>query len=175
MAEQKGNDVPEGTGPDETTAAESESASLRIELDEQKARAEAAMAGWQRAQADFANARRRNEQEREDTVKYGNVNLILKILPVLDDFERAVASLPQELSGDAWVDGVKHISRKLRTILETAGLSAIDAVGQPFDPRFHEAVREVPGEEGVILQEAERGYRFLDKVVRPSKVIVGNG
>ena len=86
-----------------------------------------------------------------------------------------MASLPRALSGDAWVDGVKHISRKLRTILEAAGVSAIDAVGEPFDPRVHEAVREAPGREGIILQEAEKGYRFLDKVMRPSKVIVGTG
>ena len=173
MAEKKSKDVLDGDGQDEKAAEES--ASLNKELDDQKAKAEAAMAGWQRAQADFTNYKRRIEQEREESVKYANVNLILRILPVLDDFERAVASLPRELSGDAWVDGVKLISRKLRTILEAAGVSAIDAVGEPFDPRVHEAVREAPGKEGIILQEAEKGYRFLDKVVRPSKVIVGTG
>jgi molecular chaperone GrpE len=173
MTEQKDNDVHGGARPDEMAAGES--ASLMKELAEQKEKAEAARAGWLRAQADLINFRRRNEQEREDSIKYGNVNLILKILPVLDDFERAVASLPRELWDDAWVDGVKHISRKLRTILEAAGLSAIEAVGEPFDPRVHEAVREAEGKEGIVLEEAEKGYRFLDKVVRPSKVIVGTG
>jgi molecular chaperone GrpE len=173
MTEQKDNDVQDGATLDEMETEES--ASLKKELAEQKEKAEAAKAGWLRAQADLINFRRRNEQEREDSIKYGNVNLILKILPVLDDFERAVASLPRELSDDAWVDGVKHISRKLRTILEAAGLSAIEAVGEPFDPRVHEAVREAEGKEGIVLEEAEKGYRFLDKVVRPSKVIVGTG
>jgi molecular chaperone GrpE len=171
MVEQKGNDRLEG----EADAAPRGSRALKTELAEQTAKAEAALAGWQRAQADLINYKRRGEQEREESIKYANVNLILRILPVLDDFERAVISLPRELAGDAWVDGVKHIARKLRATLETAGVSAIDAVGEPFDPRVHEAVSEAKGPEGIVLQEAEKGYRFLDRVVRPSKVIVGAG
>ncbi|OGO36701.1 MAG: nucleotide exchange factor GrpE [Chloroflexi bacterium RBG_16_57_8] len=149
--------------------------SLKKELAEQTGKAEANLAGWQRAQADHVNYKRRSEQEREDALKHANSMLVLKILPVLDDFERAVGSLPQELSGSPWVDGIKLIERKLRTSLEAQGLAAIQAVGEPFDPRLHEAVRQDRGKEGIIIQETERGYKFLDRVIRPSKVVVGNG
>jgi molecular chaperone GrpE len=147
---------------------------LRKELAEQKAKAEANLLGWQRAQADFLNFKRRTEQEKEDAIKFANANLALKLLPVLDDFERAVASLPQD-EKNAWVDGFKHIERKLRTSLEAAGLSPILALGMPFDPRVHEAMKQDKGQDGVVVGEVERGYKFLDRVIRPSRVVVGNG
>ena len=173
MAEQERNDSLDAGGEGEVTAEES--TSLKEELAEQKAKVEATLAGWQRAQADFINYKRRSEQEKEESIKFANVSLVLKILPVLDDFERAVAALPPESTGDAWVNGVRHISRKLRNSLEAAGLSPINAVGEPFDPRVHEAVREAKGREGIVLQEVDKGYRFLDKIIRPSKVVVGTG
>jgi len=172
MSEERRDFIDDNNG---TQTSSEEVASLMRALAEHKSRAESNLAGWQRAQADFANFKRRIEQEKEDSIKFANANLILKILPVLDDFERAVASLPKELSTDPWVEGVRHIERKLRTTLEAAGLSAIKAVGEPFDPRVHEAVREDCGEQGVCLLEAEKGYKFLDRVIRASKVIVGNG
>jgi molecular chaperone GrpE len=174
MIEEERKDFLDENG-DDSTPASPEVASLIKELAEQKSKAESNLAGWQRAQADYVNFKRRTEQEKEDAIKFGNANLVLRILPVLDDFERAVASLPQQLAGDPWIEGVKHIERKLRTTLESAGLSPIKAVGEPFDPRLHEAVREEQGEQGLVLREAERGYRFLDRVIRPSKVVVGNG
>ncbi len=174
MTEEERKDFLEEDTDNSATAPE-QVASLIKELAEQKAKAESNLAGWQRAQADFVNYKRRMEQEKEDGIKFANANLVVKILPVLDDFERAVASLPEPLAADPWVEGVKHIERKLRTTLEVAGLAPIKAVGEPFDPRFHEAVREEQGEQGLVLNEAQRGYKFLDKVIRPSKVVVGNG
>ncbi len=174
MTEEERKDFLEEDTENSATAPE-QVASLIKELAEQKAKAESNLAGWQRAQADFANYKRRMEQEKEEGIKFANANLVVKILPVLDDFERAVASRPEQLSADPWVEGVKHIERKLRTTLEVAGLSPIKAVGEPFDPRLHEAVREEQGEQGLVLNEAQRGYKFLDKVIRPSKVVVGNG
>jgi molecular chaperone GrpE len=156
-------------------AAGKDLAAALMELAEVKAKADANLAGWQRSQADFVNFRRRTEQEKEDAIRFANANLALRILPVLDDFERAVASLPSELSGNAWGDGMKHIERKLRTSLESAGLSPIQAMGEPFDPRFHEAITQGKGKEGMIVGELEKGYKFLDRVIRPSKVVVGNG
>lgn len=173
MTEEQNRDQPEET-VDYGSSSE-EVASLAKELAEQKNKAEANLAGWQRAQADFVNLKRRIEQEKEDGIKFANANLALKILPVLDDFERAVTSLPPDFADSPWVDGVKHIERKLRTTLETAGLSQIKAVGEAFDPRFHEAVREEKGKRGLVLQEAQRGYKFLDRVIRASMVVVGNG
>jgi molecular chaperone GrpE len=159
----------------EEKAISPEIESLQNELAEQKAKAEANLAGWQRAQADYVNLKRRNEQEKEEALKYANSMLVLKILPVLDDFERAVASLPQESGGNPWVDGMKLIERKLRTSLEAQGLTPIKALGEPFDPKLHEAVRQDKGEEGIVVSEMEKGYRYLDRIIRPSKVVVGNG
>jgi molecular chaperone GrpE len=150
-------------------------AALKKELAELKAKAEANLAGWQRAQADFVNYKRRAEQERDETVKSANASLVLSLLPILDDFERAVTSCPQELAGLAWVEGIRLIERKLRASLEAQGLSPIPALGEPFDPRLHEAVRQAQGKEGIVLEEVQKGYRFRDRVLRPSQVVVGNG
>ncbi len=150
-------------------------AALKKELAELKARVEANLAGWQRAQADFVNYKRRTEEEREETVKLANASLVLSLLPILDDFERAVTSCPQELSGLAWVEGIWLIERKLRASLEAQGLSPIPALGEPFDPRLHEAVRQAQGKEGIVLEEVQKGYKFGDRVLRPTQVVVGNG
>ena len=145
------------------------------ELAELKAKVEANLAGWQRAQADFANYKKRSEQEKEEIIKFANSALLMKILPIMDDFERAVGSLPDDIRTHSWIDGMKHIERKLRSTLESQGLSPIKAVGEPFDPRVHEAVRQDKGPEGIIIGEAVKGYKFLDRIVRPSQVVVGNG
>ena len=158
---------------DDVSAEEVES--LKKELEEQKAKAEANLAGWQRAQADLANYKRRSEQEKEESIKFANANLVLKLLPILDDFERAVAHLPDDLADNPWIEGAKLIERKLKSCLESSGLSPIESVGEPFDPRLHEAIRQVPGADGIVVSEAQKGYRFLDRVIRPSKVAVGNG
>jgi molecular chaperone GrpE len=150
-------------------------AALKKELAELKARVEANLAGWQRAQADFVNYKRRTEEEREETVRLANASLVLSLLPILDDFERAVASCPQELSGLAWVEGIRLIERKLRASLEAQGLSPIPALGEPFDPRRHEAVRQAQGKEGIVLEEVQKGYKFRDRVLRPTQVVVGSG
>ncbi len=159
----------EGESPRENLAA------LEKALAEAKAQAEANLAGWQRAQADFANYRRRTEQEKEDTAKFGCVNLLKSILPVLDDFERATAALPEGTAEEPWCVGIKLIERKLRTTLEAQGLSSIKALGEPFDPHFHEAVREGKGPEGAVVEEVQKGYKFFDRVVRPARVVVGTG
>ncbi len=149
--------------------------SLRQALAEEQAKAEANLAGWQRAQADFVNYKRRIEQEREDFTKFANAGLILELLPFLDDLERALKHVPAKLSSAAWVDGIKLIYRKFSAVLEAQGLTQIEALGKPFDPNFHEAVRQEKGTEGIIIEEIRKGYQLHEKVVRPSMVVVGNG
>jgi molecular chaperone GrpE len=153
--------------------AEEDTKTLKLALSEAKAKAEANLAGWQRAQADFTNYKNRIEQEKIETIKWANFKVMESLLPVLDDLERALASLPKELAGVGWIDGIKLIDRKLRDILEAQGISPIKAVGEPFDPRFHEAVRQAKGKEGIVLEEAQTGYMFRDRVIRPSQVVVG--
>ncbi len=148
---------------------------LKKALAEEKEKAESYLANWQRAQADFINYRRRSEQEKEDTIKFANSALVLELLPVLDDLERAFANPPSRLAQADWLDGFKLIERKLRAALEAQGLSHIKALGEPFDPNLHEAVRQDKGEEGIVVEEVGKGYKFRDRVIRPSKVVVGGG
>jgi len=148
---------------------------LKQALAEEKARAEANLAGWQRAQADFINYKRRSEQEKDEISQFANSTLMLSLVPILDDLERAFNSIPEPISKLSWVDGIRLIERKLRATLEAQGLSAIKALGEPFDPNLHEAVMHGKGKEGIVTQELRKGYKFHDRVIRPAMVIVGNG
>jgi molecular chaperone GrpE len=149
---------------------------LKQALTEQKQKTEEYLANWQRAQADFINYKRRTEQEKQDFNRFANANLILSLLPVLDDLERALNSTPPAKSAKhSWVEGVRLVDRKFRTILEAQGLTPIKALGEPFDPNFHEAVRQDKGKEGIVVEELQKGYMMHDRLLRPSKVVVGNG
>ncbi len=149
--------------------------SLKKALAEEKAKAEDYLANWQRAQADFINYKRRSEQEKEEISKFANSTLMLSLLLILDDLERAFASVPPKLAKLNWVDGVRLIERKLRAILEAQGLSQIKVIGEPFDPNLHEAVMHGKGKEGIVIDELQKGYKLHDRVIRPAMVIVGNG
>ncbi len=169
------------TEEDHTTKLEPEVAevedveTLKKALAEEKEKANANLAGWQRAQADFMNYKQRSEQEKEETTKFANSVLILNLLPILDDLERAFASIPTRPAKLGWVDGIRLIERKLRATLEAQGLSPIKALGKPFDPHVHEAMRQDKGKEGIVIEEVQKGYKFRDRVIRPSRVVVGNG
>jgi molecular chaperone GrpE len=130
---------------------------------------------WQRTAADFANYRRRTEQDREQMLGLANEALLSKLLTIADDFDRAIANMPPELRGMGWVDGIAAIDRKLRLLLDSEGLTPIEAVGKPFDPHEHEAVvqeetTDVP--EGTVTSELQRGYRIRDRILRPAMVVV---
>jgi molecular chaperone GrpE len=130
---------------------------------------------WRRAEADFQNYKRRTEQEREDNRRFAGLSLIMNLLPIVDDFERAFASIDSGLAGLTWLDGLRLIHRKMLALLDNAGVKAIEADGQPFDPRIHEAVAHVEGEDGRVLSEVQRGYMLHDRVLRPAMVVVGSG
>ncbi|MFQ6019947.1 MAG: nucleotide exchange factor GrpE [Dehalococcoidia bacterium] len=166
----------EGDPPPAAEAPAEESIeSLKARLEEERAKAEKYLSNWQRAEADFANFKRRTEQERGENRRFASASLIINVLPILDDLERALASLDARLSGLSWFDGIRLIHRKLQLILENAGVTAIQAEGQRFDPRVHEAVQYGEGEEGKVLAEVQRGYKLYDRVLRPAMVIVGKG
>lgn len=151
-------------------------AELRARLEEATKRADEYVALAQRVQADFRNYKRRVEQERERQAKYAHSKLILKLLPVLDDLDRAMDSVKAELAGLNWVQGIGLIRRKLYSVLESEGLTRIEALGQDFDPRFHEAVvHEEAGEDdgGKVLSVLQPGYMLRDRVIRPAMVKVG--
>ncbi len=167
--------------PEETAKAEADFSKIKdVEklkelLAEMQAKAEANLAGWQRAQADFVNYKRRSEQEREELAQFANSVLVLSLLPILDDFERAFVSIPPKLEKMSWLDGIKLIERKLWASLEAQGLCLIKALGEPFDPNLHEALRQDKGKEGIVIEEVQKGYKLNDRVIRPTMVVVGNG
>jgi molecular chaperone GrpE len=148
---------------------------LQQALAEEKEKAEKYLANWQRSQANLENYAKRAEQEKAETIEFANRMLILDLLPILDDFERALASLPVELDEQNWTEGIKLIYNKLKTVLETQGLAEIKAKGEYFDPYCHEAAGQLEGEEGIIIEEIRKGYKFRDKLLRPSMVMVGTG
>jgi molecular chaperone GrpE len=152
------------------TAATTEQA-----LAEEKKKAEEYLANWKRAQADFINYKRRAEQERLEFNSYANANLLCNILPALDDFERAMNAIPEEYANSDWVEGIKLVERKLKTILEGQGVKAISCLGMAFDPNLHEAIKHEKGEEGIVIAEYQKGYTLKDKLLRPARVGVGNG
>ncbi len=149
---------------------------LNEELGASQAKSEEYLAGLQRERAEFANYRRRTTEEREAMLGLAGEDLIRKVLALADDFDLAIEARPPAIADDPWVEGVAAIDRKLRALLESEGVTQIDATpGTPFDPREHEAIATVPSAEhgeGEIVAEIRRGYRLRDRVVRPALVAV---
>lgn len=127
-----------------------------------------------RMTADFANYRKRNEAERAEFAKFAKADLIAKLLDVLDGYDRALATVPDEVKGQPWVEGMWLVERKLRSILDAEGLEPIDSLGTPFDPYLHEAVAydESDDPEGTVIKEHQKAYRLHDRVIRPALVTV---
>jgi molecular chaperone GrpE len=128
----------------------------------------------QRVAADFANYRRRNEAERADFARFAKADLITRLLDVLDDYDRALGTVPDDLRTQPWVEGMWLVERKLRDILTSEGLVPIEPVGKPFDPYIHEALGHVETDalEGTVVEEVRKGYRLHDRVIRPALVTV---
>ena len=133
------------------------------------------MDNWRRAEADFENYKKRVELDRAESARFASTAVILNILPVLDDLDRAFKSLPEKLAHLTWTDGIRLIHRKLQATLEAQGVTEIKTTGENFDPSVHEAVGQTTGEDGKIIEEAQRGYKLHGRVIRPAFVIVGNG
>jgi len=144
-------------------------------LAEEKARAEENMAGWKRAQADFVNYKKFAEQEKADICALANAGLLSNILPVVDDFERALSTIPEEKANQSWVEGFNLIRAKLNDTLKKQGVTQVQALGMEFDPRKMDAISCCPGKRDIVIQEVEKGYMLNDKVIRPAKVVVGTG
>lgn len=131
----------------------------------------------QRTMAEFDNYRKRTEKEKSAMFEIGAKDIIEKILPVVDNFERGLAAVPEEEKESAFAEGMEKIYRQLMKTLEDAGVKAIEAVGQPFDPNFHNAVMHIEDEnlgENIVAQELQKGYTYKDTVVRHSMVQVAN-
>ncbi len=165
-AGQAAAEVPAGEEPQDVEG-------LRRRLEEEKEKAQNNLSNWQRAAADYQNLKRRVEQERSEVGRLANASLVINLLPLLDDLERALRTVDTKLAGLTWIDGVWLIYRKFQAVLENAGVKEIRADGESFDPNVHEAISEAPGEEGKIVSVVQKGYTLGERVIRPAMVIVG--
>ena len=130
-----------------------------------------------RQMAEFDNVRKRTETEKASMYQIGAREVIEKILPVVDNFERGLATIPEEDAGNPYAEGMEKIYKQLMTVLDDLGVKAIEAVGQEFNPDFHNAVMHVEDEEAgenVIVEEFQKGYLYKEQVVRHSMVKVAN-
>ena len=158
--------------PVENGQASAEREALINQLKEAEARVIEYKAGWARSQAEFQNYKKRIERDNELTYASMKGDIIKKVLPALDDLERALANRPAD---DAWASGIELIARKMQNILEGEGLKLIDAKGKPFDPNFHEAISHEPAD-GVesehVIDVVQNGYMLGERVIRPALVRV---
>ncbi len=163
-----------------TAGAEPSGALPPEQIEEMQAKAAKADEHWERllrTTADFDNYKKRAAREKQDAIKYANESLVGKIIPVLDNFEMALAAA-QSSSADglkSLQDGVAMIQTQLKSVLTEAGLEDIDATGKPFDPNLHEAVSQQESAtvaEGHVLQQLRKGYKLRERLLRPATVIV---
>lgn len=170
-------ETPEGEDP--KTWAEKRAAKKQAKQDKKADAAKEKIAELEdrvkRQLAEFENFRNRTEKEKQAMFETGARSVIEKILPVIDNFERGLATVPEDQQGDAFVDGMNKIYKQMMTELENIGVKPIEAVGREFDPNLHNAVMQVENEElesGTVAQELQKGYTYRDSVVRHSMVSV---
>ena len=177
--EEDENEVQQPGGVEAPEVNEAEVEDLQKRLDEQEsrikeleARAAQNLDGWQRSVAEFQNYKKRIDRDRESDKAIMKGDLIKRVLPVLDDLQRAVKNGP---AGDPWADGIELITRKFESILKAEGVTRIDAEEQPFDPSYHEAIsyESADGiESGSVIGVVQNGYMLGDYVIRPAQVRV---
>jgi molecular chaperone GrpE len=157
------------TGEDtESPAGDEEIAALTAERDSY-------LDQLQRTMADFANYRKRVDQERQLARQLATRDLLQTLVPIIDDFERAMNSMPPEEKQSPWVQGVELIQRKLVGLLEREGVSKVESLGQPFDPSVHEAVATEPNnQDNIVVEVYQQGYQQSGHLLRPAMVKVGN-
>ncbi|WP_442954896.1 nucleotide exchange factor GrpE [Paenibacillus sp. SYP-B4298] len=162
---------------EQTTASQDSSSTEEddVRLNELHKQVEDAQQRALRAQADFDNYRRRTIKEKEELAQYASMKLITELLPVIDNFERALSAAQTAEDKDSFIKGVDMIFRQFNQVLQQEGLAQMETVGQPFNPDFHQAIMQVESdehEEGIVVEEVQRGYMLKDKVLRPAMVKV---
>ncbi|MBN1152418.1 MAG: nucleotide exchange factor GrpE [Dehalococcoidia bacterium] len=158
---------------DSTEEASNAESDIERQLREAQEQARTYLTNWQRTQADFENYKKRAQLERREAMDIANSSLLTRLLSALDDMERTFSRPTSEMRKVAWVEGARLSFQKFKTALATEGVEQIDATGKPFDPHFHQAVMRRPGEEGMVLEEVQKGYVMNGRVLRPSMVVVG--
>lgn len=175
--ESKKTILDEGNLDDEDMNSLEKNLTLKAELVKAKAAADENYSQLQRLQADFDNYRKRTQKEKSELIKYASERLVEDLLPVLDNFDRAVSAAKVNLDFTSFSQGVEMILRQMQTALSKEGLKAMETVGQPFDPNVHEAVLRVASEEypeNTVVEEVQKGYYLKEKILRPCMVKVSN-
>jgi molecular chaperone GrpE len=170
-----GDQMPADDASVESASEEDIETILRQQLEESQAQADEYLDGWQRARAEFANARKRLEKQRSESYQFAALDFTRRLLPAIDDFVRAVDNVPEEISQDKWFEGVTLVRKKLDTVLEDMNVEVIVALGQPFDPNYHEALSLIEADgfdSGTVVEELQTGYRLGELVIRPTLVNV---
>ena len=141
------------------------------ELEELRKKADEYLNGWKRERADFINFKKNEVEKMADLIKYANEDLILKIIPILDNIYLAEAHVPAELKNHKWIEGFNQIKNQLKDFLSKEGIEAIETVGKKFDPNTMEAVGEIEGKEkNVVVEETQRGYTMHGRIIRVARV-----
>ncbi|MFT5179509.1 MAG: molecular chaperone GrpE [Candidatus Paceibacteria bacterium] len=148
---------------------------LKKELKNCKEEKQEYLDGWQRAQADSINLKKRLEQEKRDFAKYSTESFILEIIPVLDSFDMAFKDkVAWEKAPENWRVGIEYIYTQLKSTLENNGVRILSPLGETFDPNLHNSIENVEGEEGKVMEVIQKGYELNDKLIRPANVKVGS-
>lgn len=148
------------------------------EAEQWRAKADEYLNRYRRSVADFANYRKRQDRERENELRRISMQVLRRLLPPLDDLDRALEAAPPEHQDSPWVEGIRLIDRKLRTVLDEFDVKPIEALGRPFDPHYHSALLQDESDvyaEGIVMEELQRGYLLGDDVLRPAVVKVSKG
>jgi molecular chaperone GrpE len=147
------------------------------ELEKLRAEVQTNLDGWQRSRAEFANYKRRTQQEISESKQRGALEALAKVLPILDDFDRALQNLPEELKNHAWTNGASLILKNVQKVMDEYAIEIVDPVGQEFDPNLHEAIGTEDSSEyesGIVTVTLQKGYKSGDKVIRPALVKVAS-
>lgn len=161
--------------PEEGTAEAAETRSVEQLLEDARAEASKNLEGWQRALADLSNARKRFDKQTQLAYTNATIDVVSKLLPVIDDFDRAMDNVPDDVAQNAWFDGLSGVLRKMNSILEGIKAERIPAKGELFDPNIHDAIMREESDEfesGIVIRELQAGYRIGDRVIRPAMVVV---
>ncbi len=159
----------------EPEPSQAELIALQEKLAEAQAKATENLEGWQRAQAEFSNYKKRISRDQEQLAAEARGRVIKRYLEVVDDLERALKNKPTEGAGAEWAQGIELVCRKLQIYLESEGLTRMDPLGQPFDANLHEAVTEEKSDEhesGTVIEVLRPGYMLGERVLRPASVKV---
>ena len=163
---------PSGTGEEEKI---DEMEELRQQAEEWRSKADELLDKYRRSVAEFSNYRKRQDRDREQQRLRLSMEVMRQLLPVMDDFDRALQNIPDGLSESEWLEGVELVDRKLKALMEGFQVVPIEAVGKPFNPAFHSALMQEESDDypdSTVMEELRRGYLLADQVLRPSLVKV---